>query len=332
MRKEKCLQQENNVVNGTDSESIDYQDCEQSVNNDMESEVSFEVTCSGVSMCVDYTLDADHNENDYASRKGLVDRNNVECDMPEGRRIVDITYMWNEIHRIFDDHARGIECQFKDWKLINSRRRGLLTQLFFKCQMCHYEDNIWSEAVESKELNGNTATVVGTVTAGIGFYQLEELCAANNIPCMTEKTYIKHREKLVDDFRKTAMESMKEAAEIEKQLAMEKNETINGIPYITVVADGSWMKRSYGNAYDSLSGFRTGKVLFVGIRNKYCAICDAAGRQNVETRKHKCYKNFDRNASSTSMESDAIVEGFTNSVEMHGLIYKTIYKSCCRWR
>ncbi|KYM99282.1 hypothetical protein ALC62_09978 [Cyphomyrmex costatus] len=47
---------------------------------------------------------------------------------------------------------------------------------------------------------------------------------------------------------------MKIAGEIEKQLALEKNETIHGIPYITVVADGSWMKRSYGKAYDSLSG------------------------------------------------------------------------------
>jgi len=59
-----------------------------------------------------------------------------------------------------------------------------------------------------------------------------------NIPCMSEVTYIKHREILVDDFKKTAMESMTMAGKVEKQLATKRKETINGIPYITVV-DGS---------------------------------------------------------------------------------------------
>ena len=90
---------------------------------------------------------------------------------------------------------------------------------------------------------------------------------------------------------------MKMAGEIEKQLAIEKNEVINDIPYITVVADGSWMKRSYGKAYDSISGvgaiigYRTKKILFIGIRNKYCTVCDVAERQNCKPKAHKCYKN-----------------------------------------
>ena len=35
-------------------------------------------------------------------------------------------------------------------------------------------------------------------------------------------------------------------------------------------------------------------------------------------------KCLDRNASSTSMESDAITEGFRTSIEMHGMIYRTL--------
>ncbi|XP_067205374.1 uncharacterized protein [Linepithema humile] len=262
--------------------------------------------------------------------KGVSDAYAIKESMPEGRRIVDISFMWNEIHRVFDNHARGIECQFKDWKLINSRRRGLLTQLFFKCQMCNYEANIWSEPTEPEKLDINKAAVASTITVGNGYAQLEEFCAGINISCMSEKTYIKYRENLVDDFQKTAMESMKMAGELEKQLALERNETINGIPYITVVADGSWLKRSYGNAYDSLSGvgaiigYRTRKVLFIGIRNKFCTVCDMAERNGLKPNNHKCYKNFDRNASSTRMESDAIVEGFQSSFEMHGLIYQTV--------
>ncbi|KAL6416596.1 hypothetical protein ACFW04_013324 [Cataglyphis niger] len=134
---------------------------------------------------------------------------------------------------------------------------------------------------------------------------LEELCAAMNVPCMSEPTYIKYRENLVDNFQKTAME--------------------NGWR-----TDGSWMKRLYGNAYDSLSGigaiigYRTGKTLFVSIRNKFCPLCNVAELKSIESRAHKCYKNFDHNASSTRIKSDAIAENFKCSLEMHGLIYKTI--------
>src|SRR5436190_20887241 len=120
------------------------------------------------------------------------------------------------------------------------------------------------------------------------------------------------------------------AGEAEKQLALERNDVIDGIPYITVVADGSWMKRSYGTAYNSLSsigaiiGYYTKQLLFVGIRNKLCAKCEFYKQKGIEPIVHKCFKNHDRNASSTSMESDAIAEGFKCSLEMHGLIYKTV--------
>jgi len=53
-------------------------------------------------------------------------------------------------------------------------------------------------------------------------------------------------------------------------------------------------------------------------------VCNMAERKSLEPKSHKCYKNFDSKASSTSMESDTIVEGFKCSLEMHGLIYKTV--------
>ncbi|XP_011858729.1 PREDICTED: uncharacterized protein LOC105556253, partial [Vollenhovia emeryi] len=259
-----------------------------------------------------------------------LDINRIQEHKIEGNRIVNYSFFSKEMHRTFDNHARRIECRFKDWILVNSLRRGFMTQFFYKCQMCNYEANFWSHPTDCKTLDINTAVTAGTITIGIGFAQLEEMFAAANIPCMSEKTYIKHRDLLIDAFEKTAIENMKMAGEVEKQLAVKRNETIKGIPYITVVADGSWMKRSYGTAYDSISGvgaiigYNTRKILFVGIRNKYCTVCDIADQQNCEPKAHKCYKNFDRNASSTSMESDAIAEGFKSSLEMHGLIYKTV--------
>ncbi|XP_076549399.1 uncharacterized protein LOC117605294 [Osmia lignaria lignaria] len=214
--------------------------------------------------------------------------------------------------------------------MIGSRQHGCLTQFFFKCQMCNYEDTVWSELMHSDIMNVNEAMTTATVTVGIGYAQLEELCAALKMPYMAETTYRRYREKLVDEFMKSAMHTMQAAGEEERRLASENNEVVDGIPYITVIADGSWMKRSYGTNYNSLSGvgtiigFRTGKVLFIGIRNKYCTICDIAERKATSPKHHKCYKNYDRYASSSSMESDAIAEGFNCSIEMHGLIYRTV--------
>ncbi|XP_011705467.1 PREDICTED: uncharacterized protein LOC105460669, partial [Wasmannia auropunctata] len=76
--------------------------------------------------------------------QGDLDKNRIQDHEPEGNRIIDISFFHKELHRTFDNHARGIECQFKDWHLVNSRRHGLMTQFFYKCKMCHYKTNFWS--------------------------------------------------------------------------------------------------------------------------------------------------------------------------------------------
>lgn len=134
----------------------------------------------------------------------LSDRiNSIPKNIPEGRYLVDISFMWNEIHRIFDDHARGIECQFKYWQLVNFRRRGLLTQLFFKCQMCNYEASFWTEPMDSEKSDINAAAAAGCVKVGIGYTQMEKLFTAMNIKYMSEKTYVKNR-----DHKKTVLKNI----------------------------------------------------------------------------------------------------------------------------
>ncbi|KAJ8952670.1 hypothetical protein NQ318_020985 [Aromia moschata] len=126
--------------------------------------------------------------------------------------------------------------------------------------------------------------------------------------------------------RRSAWSAMEEAAKEEARLAVELGEVDqDGMPYITVVADGAWSKRSYNINYDALSGvgciigYRTGKLLFLGIRNKYCAVCARSESKNVEVPKHVCYKNW--NKASTGMETDIIVEGFKTSIQLYGLKY-----------
>jgi len=56
-------------------------------------------------------------------------------------------------------------------------------------------------------------------------------------------------------YEKAAANAMEEAAKEEAQLAiLAGNVDSDGTPLVTVVADGSWCKRSYRTMYNSLSG------------------------------------------------------------------------------
>lgn len=54
----------------------------------------------------------------------------------------------------------------------------------------------------------------------------------------------------------------------------------------------------------------------MGVRNKYCSVCARTDKEHV------CYKNWKN--SSTSMESDILVEGFNASLASQGLKYKKV--------
>ena len=66
---------------------------------------------------------------------------------------------------------------------------------------------------------------------------------------------------------------------------------------------------------DIIIGQATGKLLFIGVRNKYCSACT----QGISPDEHECYNNWDD--SSSEMESDIILEGFKKAEATHGVRY-----------
>ena len=117
-------------------------------------------------------------------------------------------------------------------------------------------------------------------------------------------------------------EVMAEAGKEEKRLAEERGDYHEGVPAITVIVDGGWSKRSHRHSYNAKSGVgiivgqATGKLLYIGVRNKYCTACT----QGVPPDQHTCYKNWDE--SSSEMEPDIILEGFKQAEQVHGVRYK----------
>ena len=62
-------------------------------------------------------------------------------------------------------------------------------------------------------------------------------------------------------------------------------------------------------------GKATGKLLHIGMRNKFCTACS----RNIPKEAHDCFKNW--NASSSEMEVSIIVEGFIEAERVHGVRY-----------
>ena len=255
-----------------------------------------------------------------------VDVHNDEAPFTlRGRRIVNIGHFLSSIIAI-GVHA-PFNCTVADMYPVSESRKGFISTIKLKCRMCGLTQNIETDDCYTDTSNVNTNVVTGMVSTGGGHSKFQEICAAIDMPCIGNDTWAKYHDVVNDSFHNAAWKLMSEAAIEEARIAREKGEVDkDGFPCITVVADGAWAKRSYKTKYDSLSGvavivgYETKKILFIGIRNKYCSFCDRLSRNpESETREHICFKNW--SGSSTAMESDAIVEGFRRSVDMHGIKY-----------
>ncbi|KAL4123428.1 hypothetical protein QTP88_015606 [Uroleucon formosanum] len=250
--------------------------------------------------------------------------------LPIGRRIVNIMYVFDQIlNNKCQMHIQGMGCSFIDSKCVKEIRKGFNCSWIFKCEMCNIETTINSDMTDQNIISINKAVTSASLAVGIGYSQVQEFTACIDIPCMSEKSFIKNSNDIAKIIEESAWEEMRLAGLQEKQLALDRGDVdTDGIPMCPVVADGQWGKRSYKTKYDSLSGaatiigFHTSKVLFVGIRNRYCVICERSNNLKQKRKEHECFMNWRK--SSTSMEADGISEGFLRSIELHGLKFNRL--------
>ena len=119
------------------------------------------------------------------------------------------------------------------------------------------------------------------------------------------KNTVTHTERHIGEWwREQLHEKMQEAGKKKKRLAEERGDFNEGVPAITVIKDGGWSKCSHRYSYNAKSGVgiiigqATGKLLYIGVRNKYCTACT----QGITKENHTCFKNWDE--LSYQMESD----------------------------
>lgn len=167
-----------------------------------------------------------------------------------------------------------------------------------RCFMCGTNFDI-NTCDNDTKMDVNHAAVAGIIMIGCGLTNFNELAAALDLSELNGNQYKRCHDNLYEWWKETAETTMKNAAADEAKMATEKSST--GKPMIPVTGDACWSKRSYRTNYSSLSGVgaiigvNSGKVLHLGVKNKYCVICQRATNKEQEVPKHKCNVNHKGN-------------------------------------
>lgn len=175
-----------------------------------------------------------------------------ENQVVQGRRIVDIAYLFEKL-KLLNNHAPQFGCSFTNMILKSEITRGLRSGFIFVCNMCGFKETVWSDPNNESSLDINAAAVAGSMSTGGGFANLTKFLGAMNVRCMGSNTYEKYKHIVSKGWEDSALAEMKIAAEEEAALARERNDVDkDGVPLLTVVADGSWSKRSYRTNFNSV--------------------------------------------------------------------------------
>jgi hypothetical protein len=96
------------------------------------------------------------------------------------------------------------------------------------------------------------------MNVGAGFSQLETITCAIEIPPMSQYIYDRYHTIICMGYERAAANAMEETVKEEAELAiLSGNIDSDGTPFIIIVADGSWCKRSYRTMCNSSSTVST---------------------------------------------------------------------------
>ncbi|KAG5874362.1 hypothetical protein JTB14_002750 [Gonioctena quinquepunctata] len=122
------------------------------------------------------------------------------------------------------------------------------------CNLVKYIETERKKTTDTNHMGINSSVVLGAVSTGIGYSQLEQIAASIDMPIMSDKTYMSQHEQLAHIIYSSVSDTIQESAKSESDMAKELGDMDeNGIPCITVVTDGAWSKRSYNVNYDAAS-------------------------------------------------------------------------------
>ena len=242
------------------------------------------------------------------SRSSAATPSSTSTNKLEGSRVIDLICFSEMVSKISEHNQQcGGKCEIY--------REGLASIFEVSCDSC--EDKFTMETstkiAGSKGINNrysvNVGAVWGQMATGGGQRKLNEMMASIGIPSMSKGTFIRIETQIGNKWEDILSTEIQKAGEEEKRLAIERKDFFQDVPAITVVVDGGWSKRSHAKSGVALIiGKETNKLLYLGIRNKFCSICAIAKSNGLTPKKHACNKNW--SDSSSAMEVDILITGF----------------------
>ena len=191
------------------------------------------------------------------------------------------------------------------------RSYRLASVMLAQCQGCSQKFSFDSspKVPGSKRFDINVRAVWGSMVTGNGPSHLNEFMATLNSPGLSQPSFSAIETDIGKWWHDVLLADMLAAGQEERRLAIERKYYHEEVPAITVITDGGWSKRTHKHSYNAAGGVaiiigkEPKKLLHIGIRNKYCYLCN-----HKSSKPHTCFKNWDQD--SQSMEGDIILEGF----------------------
>jgi hypothetical protein len=191
-----------------------------------------------------------------------------------GRRIVQLDHLIPAIFEVAAlDHGR-FGCGPKNMEIAFEKREGFRSCVTLKCSMCNIEKKVWTEpppdsapSAAAKNPGINEAVVTSAMSSGITYGIMSDFLGGTlNIPVFSATTYHKIHNKIEDRIFEASVQDMIAAGNKEREIAEAKGQyvSINGkqVPWIAVIADGTWLRRSYKGNYASLMGAVSNILVF----------------------------------------------------------------------
>lgn len=225
---------------------------------------------------------------------------NVEKNTESDNKNVDPTEVllmnwaavWEELSKNLATH-KSDQCTTEDVKVKIYKREGNRVCHLYECKNCPWNTKIWTTPKDDKNLDINEALILGAINTGNGYTQMKKIFTTAGIRFMSNDTYRNRRDKAWNIMSNAVKESMKQAGREGFEIALKNGKVINNIGLVPVIADGSWMKRSYrSGSHNSpagmafIIGFNTGKILWCETKDMYCSVCDRANRMNKTPKHH----------------------------------------------
>jgi hypothetical protein len=259
-----------------------------------------------------------------------------ECEIGDEFELIKLKLLGEHIKELTSHAAVCVEAQRvaalgkTPMNLLKvTKNQGLANFLSSICMGCHKTFQFCTSPMLSTP-NGqhyeiNVRGVWGTMSSGGGAAQLSEIMATMGVQPLSARAFTNIENGVGKWWEFLVNQQMLLAANEEKARAIDRNDFHEEVPAISVVADGGWSKRTHKHSYNALGGVaivvgaETGKILHLGVRQKYCLTCVKADGTGEEPKPHDCFHDWEE--SSQSMEADIILDAFNQCEAKYGVRY-----------